>query len=57
MKTMPATANLLIIGLAGVAIGWILALRALADLGPLGWLAGLGFLAMVIWGLARSTKL
>jgi hypothetical protein len=54
---MTATINLLIVGLAGLAIGWVLALRALADLGPQGLLAGVGFLAMVIWALVRSTRL
>lgn len=57
MRTMTATINLLIVGLAGLAIGWVLALRALADLGPQGLLAGVGFLAMVIWALVRSTRL
>lgn len=54
---MTATINLLIVGLTALAIGWGLALRALADLGPLGFVAGVGFLATVVWGLARSTRL
>ncbi|MDR7482006.1 MAG: hypothetical protein QN183_08195 [Armatimonadota bacterium] len=53
---MTATYNLLLISLAGMAIGWILALRALTELGPWGPLAGLAFLGLVIAGLIRAAE-
>jgi len=56
VTAMTATINMWIVSLAGLTIGWILALRALGDLSPFGPLAGTGFLVLVIWGLIRSTK-
>jgi hypothetical protein len=53
---MTATINMLVVSLAVLTIGWILALRALSDLSPLGPLVGVMFLAMVVWGLIRATK-
>lgn len=54
---MAATYNVLLVGLAGMAIGWILALRALTELGPWGPLAGLAFLGLVIVGLIRAADI
>ncbi|MCL6552233.1 MAG: hypothetical protein K6W08_03800 [Firmicutes bacterium] len=54
---MATTHNLLLISLAGMAIGWILALRALTELGPWGPLVGLAFLGLVIVGLIRAADI
>ncbi|MDR7554202.1 MAG: hypothetical protein QN157_01210 [Armatimonadota bacterium] len=56
-ERMAATYNVLLVGLAGMAIGWILALRALTELGPWGPLAGLAFLGLVIVGLIRAADI
>ena len=53
---MTTTINTLLVSLTGLTIGWILALRALADISPLGPLVGVAFLCMVVWGLIRATK-
>ncbi len=53
---MTATFNLLMLSLAGLTIGWILALRALAEISPLGPLAGVVFLSLVIWGLIQGSE-
>ena len=53
---MTATFNLLLVSLAGLIIGWVLALRALADLSAWGPFAGVAFLSLVIWGLIRASE-
>lgn len=53
---MTATFNLLMVSLAGLVIGWILALRALAEINAWGPLAGVAFLVLVIWGLIRGSE-
>ncbi len=53
---MTATFNLLMLSLAGLTIGWILAMRALAEISPLGPLAGVVFLSLVIWGLIQGSE-
>ena len=53
---MTTTINTLLVSLTGLTIGWILALRALAEISPLGPLVGVAFLCMVVWGLIRATK-
>ncbi|MGQ0548899.1 MAG: hypothetical protein ACT4PY_04430 [Armatimonadota bacterium] len=53
---MTATLNLLLVSLAGLIIGWILALRALAEISAWGPLAGVAFLGLVIWGLIKASE-
>lgn len=53
---MTATFNLLLVSLAGLIIGWILALRALAEISAWGPLAGVAFLGLVIWGLIKASE-
>lgn len=53
---MTATFNLLLVSLAGLIIGWVLALRALADLNAWGPFAGVVFLSLVIWGLIKASE-
>lgn len=53
---MTATFNMLLVSLAGLVIGWILAMRALAELTAWGPLAGVAFLGMVIWGLIKASQ-
>ena len=53
---MTATINYLMLSLAGLTIGWILAFRALAEMSAWGPLAGVVFLTMVILGLIRATR-
>ncbi len=53
---MTATFNLLLVSLAGLIIGWILALRALADLSAWGPFAGVAFLSLVVWGLMKASQ-
>lgn len=53
---MTATFNVLLVSLAGLIIGWILALRALADISAWGPLAGVAFLSLVIWGLIKASE-
>ncbi len=53
---MTTTTNMLFMSLAGLAIGWILALRALAEISPLAPLVGVAFLCMVARGLIRATQ-
>lgn len=53
---MTATFNLLLVGLAGLTIGWVLALRALSEISAWGPLAGVAFLGLVIWGLIKASE-
>ncbi len=55
--TMAATLNYLLVSLAGLAIGWILAVRALAEMSPVGPLVAVGFLALVVWGLIKAARI
>ena len=54
---MTATLNMLFVTLAGLTIGWILALRALADMSVWGPILAAGFLCLVIWGLIRASEI
>lgn len=47
----------LLAGLASMLVGWVFALRALAQLGAWGLLAGLAFLIAVGWGVFRAARL
>ena len=53
---MTATHNRLFISLMGLAIGWVLALRALSQLGQLETMLGLTFLTVVAWGVFRAAR-
>lgn len=53
---MVATVNLLLVSLAGLVIGWVLALRALTEVSTWGPMAGVGFLSLVIWGLIKASE-
>jgi hypothetical protein len=47
----------LAISLAAMVLGWTMALRALALLHAWAPAAGLGFLVLVGWGLARMARI
>ncbi len=53
---MTATYHWLSVSLTGFTIGWVLALRALSQLGALETMLGATFLTMVAWGLFRSAR-
>jgi|GEM_PF-3548872 len=53
---MTTTHNWLLISLTGFTIGWVLALRALSQLGQLEGMLGITFLTMVAWGVFRSAR-
>ncbi len=53
---MTSTINGLVISLVGLAVGWILALRALSQMGVLVALTGVAFLALVTLGLIRAAR-
>lgn len=54
---MATTHPLLLVSLAGMAIGWLMALRALTELGFWGPVAGLAFLGLVLAGLIRAAEI
>ena len=54
---MTMTLNYLLVCLAGLATGWILALRALTDMSPWGPVAGLVFLGLVVFGLIKASRI
>jgi len=53
---MASTVHGLVISLIGLAIGWILALRALSQIGTLVALAAAAFLAVIALGLIRAAR-
>jgi fucose permease len=54
---MTSTHTRLLLGLASMALGWLLAFRALHLLGAWGLLAGLAFLLAVGWGILRAARI
>jgi len=54
---MTMTLNYLLVSLAGLAIGWILALRALSDMSPWAAVGGVVFLGLVLWGLVKAARI
>ncbi len=54
---MNARHNWLFLSLAGFAIGWILALRALSQIGVLEMTVGVTFLTIVAWRLYRAASI
>ena len=53
---MTATHNWLLVSLTGFTFGWVLALRALSQLGALETMLGVTFLTIVAWSLFRSAR-
>ncbi len=53
---MTTTNNRLLFSLATMLAGWVLALRALSQIGPWASVAGVAFLAMVGVGLVRAAR-
>ncbi|MDR7521539.1 MAG: hypothetical protein QN168_03650 [Armatimonadota bacterium] len=53
---MTAAHNSLFMSLAGFGVGWILALRALSQIGLLETMLGVTFLVLVAWALFRSAR-
>jgi hypothetical protein len=49
--------NWLLASLAGFTICWVLALRALSQLGALEMMLGVTFLTIVAWGLSRAARI
>jgi hypothetical protein len=47
----------LLLGLATMMVGWLLAFRALYQLGAWGPLVGLAFLMSVGWGILRAARI
>lgn len=54
---MTMTLYYLLVCLAGLAIGWILALRALSDMSPWGPIGGVVFLTLVVWSLTKASRI
>lgn len=54
---MTAMHNRLLLGLATMMVGWLLALRALTEFGAWGPIAGLAFLMSVGWGILRAARI
>lgn len=54
---MTATHNWLLVSLATMLVGWLLAFRALYQLGAWGPIAGLAFLMSVGWGISRMARI
>jgi len=53
---MTSTVNRLTISLIGLAIGWVLALKALSHLGAWVTLTALAFLAAIAVGVLRAAR-
>lgn len=54
---MTSTVNRLVISLIGLAVGWILALRALSHVGAWVALTAMALLALVALGLIRAARI
>jgi putative Mn2+ efflux pump MntP len=54
---LTTTNNRLLFSLATMLAGWVLALRALSQIGPWASLAGVAFLAVVGVGLVRAARI
>lgn len=54
---MTSTVHRLLISLVGLAIGWILALRALNQVGTWVALSAVAFLALIVLGLIRAARI
>jgi hypothetical protein len=54
---MTAVSNVLLVGLAGLILGWAFALRALAEISPWGPLVGMVLLSMAAVGVLRAARL
>jgi hypothetical protein len=54
---MTAAHHWLFVSLAGFAIGWILALRALSQIGALEMMLAVTFLSMIAWGVYRAANI
>lgn len=54
---MTAMHTRLLLGLATMMVGWLLAFRALHQLGAWGPLSGLAFLMAVGWGISRMARI
>lgn len=53
---MTSTVHRLTISLIGLAIGWVLALKALSHLGAWVALSAVAFLALIVLGLIRAAR-
>lgn len=53
---MTSTVHRLVISLVGLAIGWILALQALSQVGTWVALTAVAFLALIVLGLIRAAR-
>ncbi|MDQ7840274.1 MAG: hypothetical protein RDU83_04510 [bacterium] len=53
---MTSTVHGLLISLIGLAIGWVLAVRALSQAGPWVALTAVAFLALIALGLIRAAR-
>lgn len=51
------TLNYLLMSLTGLAIGWILALRALSDMSPWAPIGGVLFLGLVVLALIKAAQI
>ncbi len=54
---MSLYARLVLVSLAGMIVGWALALRALAQVSFWAALAGMGLLGLVAWGVTRAARI